>query len=114
MLAVVENDEDGLVAERRNQSVHRRTAGLDAQLQGLRDRPRHLRRVAHRRELDEPDTLTAVVEHFCSRLESEASLPGSAGAGERHEANRAQELDHLGKLLHPPHERTERGRQVVG
>ena len=61
-------------------------------------------RIIDEGELDKPDAVLEVVHKLGAQLEGEASLPESAGSGDRHDAVREESVVQCVQLLFPPNE----------
>ena len=113
MLAVVEDQQRLQRLEVRAQRLRERASRLFAHAQHLRDLVRDQRRIADRREIDEPDAVRIRVEHVGGDLQREAGLAETAHAEEREQARALEQLLRLGDFALAPDERRELLRQVV-
>jgi len=114
MLAVIEDDDVVPVSQRRGQPIQRARPGIArparddalADAERVEDRVRHLGRIGHRRELDEPGSSGQPPRH----LGGQPRLAHSPGAGEGDQACRVQVLQDPGHLDVPAHEAGQRVR----
>ena len=94
VLAVVDHEQRGLVAEPLCEGLGDGPAGLLADAERFGGGLRHQLWLAERRELDQPDAVLEAVDHVGGRLEREAGLARAAGADEgEHAAGRELLLD---------------------
>ena len=82
-------------AQRLGDRVDERGVALGCDAQHRRDRGRHRRRVADRRQLDQPHAVGELADHLGTDLEGEPRLAHAADAGQRDERARSHELGDL-------------------
>ena len=86
------------------------------QVVGTADHPRDRRldqlRIPYRGERDEPDAVAVLLDALRSCLQRQPSLARAAGAGERDDAMRVEQREHLGQLAFASDERRRLHRQV--
>jgi hypothetical protein len=113
MLAVIQHEQQLLVAKRVGQ--RRRQGAIDplANTQDARNSLRDESRVGERREFDEPDTGLERFKLPASKLVAEARLPHTARSRERHQAARPEQSPDLSDLLFATDEARERKREIM-
>ena len=114
VLAVVEDQQHGPVAQVRDERVDDRQAALLPDAERRRDRLRHEARIRDRRELDEPRAVGEAVEHVGRELERQPRLADAPGAEQRQQARPLERLPRFVELVLAPDERRRLNRQVVG
>ena len=114
LLAVVEDQQRLPRLQMRAQRVRERLARLLAHGEHLRRLVRDERRIADRREVQEPDAVGIRVEHVGGDLQRQPRLAETAHAEQRQQAVALEELSGLLELALASDERGELLRQVVG
>jgi hypothetical protein len=112
MLAVVEHQQQMLVADRLHDALHRghraaAAAREQAELPGAeqrQDRARQVERVGDRRELDHPDAVGHVFEHARARLDRQPGLAGPTRSRERDQPPAGQKVLDPRDVVPAPHE----------
>jgi len=114
VLAIVDEQEQLLVAKVVDDWVDRGLAGLELDLQGPCDLTGDERGVAQRGQLDDPDAIVMVIDELACGLEHQPGLAGATHADQGDEAIRAQQTLDVHDFPLPPDEGCDRERQVRG
>ncbi len=114
VLAVVQDQQELLVAKVVGQDVEERTPRLFAHPECGRHALHHQRRIQNGRQLDKPDPLCELIEKIRGCLQREPGLAGTAGAGQRKQMRGAEQALDLGQLSLAPDERGEPDGYIVG
>ena len=112
MLAVVDDQQHGLVAHAARQQVQWRELARRLDAQRRRGRAGDQRRVCNRRELDHPHAIDVMVEPLRASVLREPSLADAASTGERHQPARVEQLSNLCEFAFPADKGRRRMRQV--
>ena len=104
LLEVIEHQQPPLRLEHRREPLEQWPTGELADLQRLRDRRQHQRRVADRRERDKGRTVAEGREHVARDLEAQAGLADAGRPDQRQQAHLAvqQRIAHRGEVLFAP------------
>ena len=114
VLAVVEDDQQRVLAQVLAQALGDGLAGVLADTQHVTRGVGNQRWVANRREVDEPHTVGIAVQHVGGDLQRKPGLAEAAHAEERQQPRSIEEPLRLGELGLAPDERCRLLRQVVG
>ncbi len=113
MLAVIQYQQEFATAKVVEQHLAYRSlrslSDTDRRCDGLG----HEVRVGNRREIDQPDAVRKLVRQVRRETQRQTRLAGAAGARERHQARRGQQLSQLAALVLPSNKARELGREVV-
>ena len=114
VLAVVDHEQQLPAGERLGDGLDEGGVALRGDAEHRRDRRRHRVRVAHRRELDQPDAVGELARDLRPDLDREAGLADPADAGQRDQPVPAHELGDLADDLLAPDHRAQLLREVAG
>src|ERR1700731_1063446 len=98
MFAVVEHYQHPTLADKPDERVDRRTAGLVGQTEGAGYRDGPHCRIGNRRKVDIAHAVAEFGRDPARDLDGETRLAGTACTGQRHEPVVAQQLSHLGNV----------------
>ena len=113
VLAVVEQHQQGALADRVGQRGDQRLVGVRGDAEHVGDRDRYQVLVVQRGEIGEPDAVPRAVQQPGRDLEPEPGLARPARAGERDQAGGGDQPAYLGQLGVAADEARHLGRQVV-
>ena len=113
VLAVVDDQQQFLVAQVVQQQLVQRHAHLFAQAEDRGDGALDQRRIGDGRQLRDPDAVWKEMQGLCGDLQGEARLPGAARPDEREQAAGLKPLARLLQLMLAADERGDLDRQVV-
>ena len=99
MFAIVEDQKQCLVPRDARQRLGQVGAVLLGDAECARDGPRHVSRVAERRQFHEPDAVGVRVGELRTDLQREPSLAATARSGQRHQSRGSDQRENLARLL---------------
>ena len=113
VLAVVEDQQRVLGAQRGDDEIHR--GGLFGRIELHRrgQRGRDQRRIFDAREIDEPNALAEGADARLRGFDGESRLADAARTGERDQTNLAQQSPHFGEFAFAPEKARELQRQIM-
>ena len=113
VLAIVEDDERSLRAQREHEILERVAIARAREAERLRNRGGNVVAARERRELDEPYAVDVPIEQIRRHLQRRSRLADAARTDEREQAMPLDERDDFGDLPIATDERTQLQRQVV-
>ncbi len=113
VFAIVEDEQEPLVAEEAGERGGERALGLLAKIERGRDAFDDHRGISGRGEFDEPNAVRIVVDQVGSHLQRQARLAGATRAGEREQARAAEQALHFGQFALAADEARELQGQII-
>jgi hypothetical protein len=113
MLAIVEQQQHVSVGDEPQQGIHRGSAWLIRQAQGMCDSDRYHDRIGDRGEVDVPQTVTELRDELRGHLHGESRLARTAGAGQCDQTVVGHTLTYLGHLGVTSDKARQLGRKVL-